>query len=156
MAPGDLDRDGDRLVGLAGDDAALTGLAARGLALGGRRAGAGLVLGAALDAVGRTLPGRLLTRLGAGGGALLGALLRACLGGPARALQATTDLPVDAFVIRRSGPGFAGLLTRTSGARLACGSFILLWRLFLGSWFLGGSLLCRGLLRRSLLGLRLL
>src|SRR4051812_1559810 len=133
MAPGDLDRDGDRLVGLAGDDAALTGLAARGLALGGRRAGAGPGLGAALWAGGRTPPGGLLARLGAGGGALLDALLRACLGGPARALQAAADLPVEAFVIRRSVLGFAGLLTSTVGVRLDCGRFILLWRVFLGS-----------------------
>src|SRR5204862_2865549 len=48
MAARDLDLHGDRLVRLAGDDATLSRLAARGLAVGRRCAGAGLLLGAAL------------------------------------------------------------------------------------------------------------
>src|SRR5215208_4652441 len=51
MAAGDLDLDGDRLVGLARDHAALPRLAARGAALGGRGTGAGLRLAAALGAI---------------------------------------------------------------------------------------------------------
>ena len=121
MAPGELDRDGDRLIGLAGDDAALTGLAACAFAVGGRRAGAGLVLGAALGAVGRTLLSRLLARLGAGGGALLGVLLRASLCGLTGALQAAAGLPVEAS-IRRGVLGFAGSSSEPSESASPAGA----------------------------------
>src|SRR5688572_10024966 len=52
MAAGDLDLDGDRLVGLARDDPPLPDLPAGGAALDGRRAGAGLPLASLLGPVG--------------------------------------------------------------------------------------------------------
>src|SRR5215813_6445483 len=80
MPAGDLDLHRDRLVRLAGDDAALAGLAAGGAALRHGRAGAGLVLLTALAAIGGAAAGGPLALFAAGGGALFGTLLRALLG----------------------------------------------------------------------------
>src|SRR3954447_770621 len=79
MAPGDLNRHGDRLVRLARDNAALTGLAACGVRLGRWGAGPALLLAPALPAVGGALAGGLLASLKPSGCALFGSLLRARL-----------------------------------------------------------------------------
>src|SRR5262245_9562 len=145
MAPGYLDLHRDRLVGLAGDDSALAGLATRRAALCGHRAGSGLLLPAALGAVGRAAASGPLADVAAGGCPLVGALLRALLCRAARALQAAAGLPVEAlhrivsslgrsvvgFAIGRSLLGFGRLITNIFRAGLVCGGFNLLRR-FLG------------------------
>src|SRR4051794_39061053 len=97
MTPGDLDRHRDRLVGLAGDDAALTCLAAGGAALGRRGAGPCLSLATALRPVGRPAARGLLAGLSASGGSFIRALLGALVGRLARAQQAPARLPVEAL-----------------------------------------------------------
>src|SRR5262249_5908478 len=97
MPPGDLDLDRDGLVGLAWGHASLPGLAAGGLAVGGRRSGAGFMLGPALAAVGSPLRRGPLAPLAASGRALLRALLRTWLGRLPGSLQTAASLPVEAF-----------------------------------------------------------
>src|SRR4051794_19850716 len=146
MAPRDLDRHRDRLVRLARDDAALAGLAARGVRLGRRGAGPPLLLAAALPAVGGALAGGLLAGLAAGCCALLGGLLRARLGRAPGSLQASARLPVEAF----EGVVSAARLRRSLLGRGFLSRSVLRLRLF------SGSLLRLRLLVRSLLRLRLL
>ena len=87
MAPDDVDPDGDRLVGLVGDDGAELDLLRPGDAVGGRRALAGLSALAALRGADAAPLGRLGGTLGrALGGAVLGRALRLGFAGVKRAL----------------------------------------------------------------------
>src|SRR5206468_1214638 len=162
VTAGDFNLHGDRLVGLARDDAALPRLAAGGTSLRrrGTRAGGGLALGAALRTVGGAAASGLLALLATRGGTLLRALFRPRVGRAAGALQAAPSLPVEALIVSCC-PAFGCGRIGCSRVLLGSGLFsrllgrggLLRGSLLLGrSLFLGPSLLLRGrlLLGRSL------